>query len=55
MANYTLITNTKQYIGAAANTKATDAPVGSIAWETDTFWEYRWDGTTWHKTTRIFK
>jgi len=53
MAYFTLVTNTKSYIGASTDTEpTTGVPAGCRAWVTDTRWEYIYDGTTWHKISR---
>lgn len=42
------VTNTKTFVGAAADTKPTGVPVGSIFYEYDTHKRFRcYDGTNW--------
>jgi len=56
MANYTLITNTKMYIGASTDTRPTTGiPAGSLAFETDTGIMYILHGTTWYVYEGILK
>jgi len=56
MADYTLITNIKTYIGASTDTKQTvGIPAGSLAFETDTGILYILHGSTWYVYEGILK
>lgn len=49
MADFKRITTSEKYIGASTDTKPTNAPVGAIAYETDTGLLYMWDGSNWQE------
>lgn len=47
MADFKLVNRTGRYVGASTDTKPTDCPVGSTAYETDTKELYIFDGASW--------